>query len=91
MKCNAPQKSRHFFAHFCLDFARAFLQAGASSVLVNLWEVVSEPAVEYMKEFYTNLASGKSKSDSVRLARNYIKAKYKNPFYWAVFIPHGEG
>ncbi|MBZ4643352.1 MAG: tetratricopeptide repeat protein [Deferribacteraceae bacterium] len=73
------------------NFARAFQQAGANSVLVSLWEVASEPAVEYMEELYTNLKSGKSKTESVKLAKNYIKSKYKNPFYWAVFILHGEG
>jgi CHAT domain-containing protein len=29
--------------------------------------------------------------ETMRLARNEIKAKYPNPFYWAVFILHGEG
>jgi len=73
------------------NFARAFQQAGASSVLVSLWEVASEPAVEYMRELYSNLKSGKSKSESVKLAKNYIKSKYSNPFYWAVFVLYGEG
>jgi len=72
-------------------FARAFQQAGASSVLVSLWEVASEPAEEYMRELYSNLKFRKSKSESVKLAKNYIKSKYSNPFYWAVFVLYGEG
>jgi len=73
------------------NFARAFHHAGARSVVVSLWEVASEPAVEYMKKFYGHLKAGKSRSEALRLARNWMKTKYPNPFYWAVFILHGEG
>lgn len=73
------------------SFARAFQHAGARSVVVSLWEVASEPAVEYMKKFYGYLKAGKSKGEALRLARNEMKAKYPNPLYWSVFILHGEG
>ena len=73
------------------NFARAFQHAGAKSVVVSLWEVASEPAVEYMKIFYGHLKAGKSRAEALRLARNVMKAKYPNPFYWAVFILYGEG
>ena len=73
------------------NFARAFQHAGVKSVVVSLWEVASDPAVEYMEKFYEYLKAGKSRSEAMRLARNEIKAKYPNPFYWAVFILHGEG
>ncbi|MBI4378670.1 MAG: CHAT domain-containing protein [Nitrospinae bacterium] len=73
------------------NFARAFQHAGAESVIVSLWEVASEPAVEYMKGFYSHLKAGKSRGEAIRLSRNEIKARYPNPFYWAVFILHGEG
>jgi len=74
-----------------VNFARAFQQAGAESVVVSLWEVASEPAVEYMKIYYSQLKAGKNRAEALRLARNEIKAKYPDPFYWAVFILHGEG
>ncbi len=74
-----------------VNFARAFQQAGAKSVVVSLWEVASEPAVEYMKSFYSHLKSGKNRSEALRLARNLIKLKYPNSFYWAVFVIYGEG
>src|SRR3989338_6399371 len=73
------------------NFARAFQHAGAKSIVVSLWAVASDPAVEYMEKFYEYLKAGKSRSEAMRLARNEIKAKYPNPFYWAVFILHGEG
>jgi len=74
-----------------VNFARAFQQAGAKAVVVSLWEVASKPAVEYMKTFYNYLKSGKSRAEAMKLARAEIKTKYPSPFYWAVFILHGEG
>jgi len=71
--------------------ARAFQQAGARSVVVSLWEVASEPAVEYMVAFYTHLKAGKPRAEALRLARQHLKTKYPNPYFWAPFILHGEG
>jgi CHAT domain-containing protein len=73
------------------NFARAFHHAGVRGVVVSLWEVATEPAVEYMTAFYSHLKSGKSRLEALRLARQALKAKYPNPFFWAVFILHGEG
>ena len=74
-----------------INFARAFQHAGAQSVVVSLWEVASNEAVDYMKIFYGYLKAGKGRAEALRLARKEIKAKYPNPFFWAVFILHGEG
>ncbi len=73
------------------NFARAFQSAGAQSVVVSLWEVASEPAVEYVTWFYGFLKQGKSHAQALRLARDKMRAKYPNPFYWGVFVLHGEG
>jgi tetratricopeptide (TPR) repeat protein len=73
------------------NFARAFQHAGARSVVVSLWEVASDAAVEYMTLFYGHLKEGKSRLEALELARRAIKAKYPQPFFWAVFILHGEG
>jgi CHAT domain-containing protein/Tfp pilus assembly protein PilF len=72
------------------NFARAFQHAGTRSVVVSLWEVASKETVEYMESFYRYIKEGKSKAAALRLARKEIKLKYPNPFYWAVFILHGE-
>jgi CHAT domain-containing protein len=73
------------------NFARAFQHAGARSVVVSLWEVASDAAVEYMKSFYGQIKSGKSKAEALKFARKEIKAKYPNPFYWSVFVLYGDG
>ncbi|MDD5195797.1 MAG: CHAT domain-containing protein [Candidatus Omnitrophica bacterium] len=74
-----------------LNFTRAFQYAGARTVLASLWEVASEPTVEYMELLYRHLKEGKSKSEAFFLARKEMKQKYPNPFFWAVFVLHGEG
>jgi tetratricopeptide (TPR) repeat protein len=74
-----------------VNFSRAFQHAGAQSVLVSLWEVASLEAVEFMTAFYGHLKAGTPRSEALRLARLAIKAKYPQPFFWAVFILHGEG
>jgi len=73
------------------NFARAFQHVGVRSVVVSLWEVPSKETVEYMKIFYSYIKEGKSRAEALKLARTAIKAKYPNPFYWAVFILHGKG
>jgi CHAT domain-containing protein/Tfp pilus assembly protein PilF len=73
------------------NFSRAFQHAGARSVVVSLWEVPSLEAVEGMILFYRHHKEGKPRSQALNLARRAIRAKYPQPFYWAVFILHGEG
>ena len=73
------------------NFARAFQHGGARSVVVSLWEVASDAAVAYMKSFYGQIIAGKGKAEALKFARQEIKAKYGNPFYWAVFVLYGEG
>ncbi|MGC9046085.1 MAG: tetratricopeptide repeat protein, partial [Thermodesulfovibrio sp.] len=58
-----------------VNFARAFQQAGAKAVIVSLWEVASEPAVEYMKTLYSHLKSGKSRAEAMKLTRQQLKYK----------------
>lgn len=72
------------------NFARAFQHAGSRSVVVSLWEVASNAAVEYMKSFYGHIKAGRSEAEALRLARGEVKAKYPNPFFWSVFVLYGE-
>jgi CHAT domain-containing protein len=58
--------------------------------VVSLWEVASEEGGEYMTRFYRHLQAGKPKAEALALARKDIKARYPHPFFWAVFVLHGE-
>ena len=51
-----------------VGIARAFMGAGARSVVVSLWAIDDEATLEFMKCFYQHLAEGKSASESLNLA-----------------------
>ena len=48
-----------------VGIARAFMAAGARSVLVSLWAIEDEATLEFMKSFYHNLVKGRSASESL--------------------------
>ena len=47
--------------------------AGSRSVIVSLWSVGSNSTAVLMKNFYSNLRSGRSKEESLRLAKQELK------------------
>lgn len=64
---------------------RAFLRAGAKGVIVTFGVVDDEKTVELMKEFYENLAGGKTIPTSLRLAQESVRLKYPQSFFWSGF------
>ena len=75
-----------------LGIYRTFLIAGAKSVIISLWDVEDESTSILFTKFYELLKSGKSKSESLRLAKMYLKngTRFDHPFYWAPFVLIGE-
>tara|TARA_Y100000590_G_scaffold430546_1_gene544251 strand:+ start:81 stop:5045 length:4965 start_codon:yes stop_codon:yes gene_type:complete len=75
-----------------IGFYRTFLIAGAKSVIISLWDVEDQSTSILFSKFYELLRSGKSKSESLRLAKMYLKneTKFSHPFFWAPFILIGE-
>jgi CHAT domain-containing protein len=69
-----------------VGLTRAFLYAGASSVLGSLWSISDEATSLFMKEFYTDLKKW-DKAEALRQAQvKMIRSKeYSSPFYWAAF------
>ena len=69
----------------------AFLAAGASSVMMSLWQVADQSTAILMQEFYKNLLSGMPKNKALANARVTLVSKgYANPFFWAPFVLTGE-
>jgi CHAT domain-containing protein len=65
--------------------------AGASSVVVSLWQVADESTAELMKYFYTEIATGKDKVAALAFAKSKLRERGKSsPFFWAPFIIWGE-
>ncbi|GAH04847.1 unnamed protein product, partial [marine sediment metagenome] len=75
-----------------VGLTRAFLYAGAPSVIVSLWSVNAKSTQELMLEFYKLLKSGKDKATALQKAQVKImdKEEYSHPYYWAPFVLVGD-
>ncbi|KAL9981540.1 hypothetical protein ACROYT_G010251 [Oculina patagonica] len=75
-----------------VGIARAFMGAGARSVLVSLWAIDDEATMEFMKSFYHHLVDGRSASESLNQAMIDLREseKYSDLKYWAPFVLIGD-
>lgn len=69
---------------------RAFLYAGARTVIGSLWNVDDEATVSLMVSFYKHLTQGVRKAEALRRAQIETRAKYPHPYYWAAFVLTGD-
>ena len=72
-----------------LGLGRAFLAAGASSLVMSLWPVEDDATNELMKLFYQHLMNGESKVQALRAAQCDLlhrkSSAYPHPYFWAAF------
>ena len=70
-----------------VGIARAFLAAGARSVLVTLWAIDDEATMVFMKHFYQHLKEGKTASAAVHQAMKSLREseQFSEMWYWAPF------
>jgi len=69
---------------------RAFVLAGARTLVMSLWKVPDEPTRALMEDFYGRLLAGQGRAEALREAQLAMKAKYPDPFYWGAFICQGD-
>jgi CHAT domain-containing protein/Tfp pilus assembly protein PilF len=71
---------------------RAFVLAGAESLVMSLWPVSDYSTRKLMTEYYKNLKLGKGRGEALRQVQlTFLKQDPKlHPFYWANFIQSGE-
>jgi CHAT domain-containing protein len=69
---------------------RAFIYAGASSVIASLWTVDDKATNMLMKSFYSHLKQGMSKVAALQAAQTATRKKYPHPYYWAAFVLTGD-
>jgi CHAT domain-containing protein len=73
---------------------RAFLFAGARSVVASLWTADDTFTITLMKRFYQHLARGLDKASALRQAKLDVLKDYGDqalPIYWAGFTLVGDG
>lgn len=64
----------------------AFKQAGVKSILYGFGGISDQASVLLVREFYMNIAKGMNKRVAFRKAQEKLKAIYKEPEYWGVFV-----
>lgn len=68
---------------------RAFLLAGAESLVVSLWRIADSQTSELMRDYYERVLRGEPRLGALRSAMRQMKARYAHPYYWAPFIGIG--
>ncbi|MFO7537649.1 MAG: CHAT domain-containing tetratricopeptide repeat protein [Chloroflexota bacterium] len=74
-----------------LGLMRAFLYAGASSLLLSRWPIHDAATRFFMVHFYRQLQAGHSQSEALRLTQHHFLSgqagdAYCHPYYWATFF-----
>ena len=75
-----------------VGIARAFLAAGARSVLVSLWAIDDEATMEFMKLFYGQLVDRRSASEALNEAMKSMRKsdRFSAVKDWAPFVLMGD-
>ena len=82
----------HIRAEGVIGIARAFLGAGARSVLATLWAIDDNATLEFMRNFYQHLKLGEKASEAVYQATAALRRseEFQSPYYWAPFVLIGD-
>jgi CHAT domain-containing protein/uncharacterized protein HemY len=73
-----------------VGLTRAFIYAGAPTVVASLWSVDDVATAELMTAFYKNIRQGQGKAAALRAAQAEIRVKRPHPYYWAAFVLTGD-
>ena len=72
-----------------LGLGRAFLAAGASSLVMSLWPVEDVATSLLMQHFYERLLAGDSRVEALCAAQRHLLAQsstlHAHPYFWAAF------
>lgn len=77
-----------------MSLGRAFMYAGASSVVQTSWEIPDKKSAQLMNSFYQSLSEGMDKASALQQAKlDYLSSSTKSdchPFFWASFAAYGD-
>ena len=92
LSCCHSGRGRILKGEGVVGIARAFLAAGARSVLISLWAIGDKATMVFMKSFYQHLKEGKTVSAAVHQAMKSLREsdKFSEMRYWAPFQVLGD-
>lgn len=69
-----------------LGLIRGLISAGATSLLLTLWDVNDRTTAEFMTDFYRRLHAHGDKGSALRQAMLGLRESHPHPYYWAPFV-----
>ena len=69
---------------------RAFIIAGAESIILSLWKVDDATTQKLMTLFYNEWLKTGNKRQAFRNAQSIVKQQFPDPYYWGAFVMVGE-
>jgi CHAT domain-containing protein len=73
-----------------LGLQRGLFCAGASSLLLSLWDVHDRSTAELMQEFYRRYIASEDMAGSLRSAMRELREQNPHPYFWAPFVLVGK-
>jgi len=73
-----------------LGITRGLFCAGATTLVLSLWNVHDESTAQFMTAFYERVAAGTPPAIALREAMCNIRQAYPHPYYWAPFVVTGK-
>jgi len=73
-----------------LGLQRGLFCAGASSLLLSLWDVHDRSTAELMREFYRGYIASGDMAGSLRTAMHRLREQNPHPYFWAPFVLAGK-
>jgi CHAT domain-containing protein len=72
-----------------IGFSRAFIYAGAPSLISSLWPVSDESTSEMMKVFYSSLDHD-ARDVALSKAQIEVRKRFPHPYFWSAFVLVGD-
>lgn len=69
--------------------SRAFVVAGAETVVMSLWKVNDDTTRQLMEAYYRQLLTGLGRATALREAMRSLRLTQAHPHYWAPFLALG--
>jgi len=73
-----------------LGLIRGLLSAGASSLLLTLWDVNDRSTRDFMTAFYKRIQEGVGKASALQGAMHELRRTHPHPYHWAPFTLIGK-